>query len=409
MLRNKLIYISILLCMVFVLIMYPSIYIAVAIRITLILPVLSWLQMKYTVHRSTVSFRVSKKQIFRGKETEIPLEIRIVNEGRFPLLYGEVSLRYQNLYQGYEMQDWVSFGAVDRDMTTVTYYLYTLNSGIVEIALDQVRFYDFLKIWKCRQRSELKEQAAVMPDMDHSAELEFSLSERMNPEADVYSKQRPGDDSTEVFDIREYRPGDKLRSIHWKLSSKQEALIVKEASYPISEAPLFFVELWQPSGGLKAASPVAWQKQVDCFLDHTAAVLRRAVQEETTLELGCYLGDNTRILHSPIATFADIYTGIERLMHAPFYDTFYGIADYAASSVETGYRYVIYVCARWSEAQLNLLSAQQQKTPVFFVWIPAKGRITEAERKEFFSQLIRYGLDGTAVTESAEGYKGEEL
>ena len=127
MLRNKLIYISVLLCMVFILIMYPSIYIAVAIRITLILPVLSWLQMKYTVHRSTVSFRVGKKQIFRGKETEIPLEIRIVNESRFPLLYGEVSLRYQNLYQGYEMQDWVTFGAVDRDMTTISYYLYTLN------------------------------------------------------------------------------------------------------------------------------------------------------------------------------------------------------------------------------------------------------------------------------------------
>lgn len=35
-----------------------------------------------------------------------------------------------------------------------------------------------------------------------------------------------------MFDIREYVPGDDIRSIHWKLSSKTEDLIVRQASDP---------------------------------------------------------------------------------------------------------------------------------------------------------------------------------
>lgn len=43
---------------------------------------------------------------------------------------------------------------------------------------------------------------------------------------------RKGNDPSEMFDIREYVPGDDIRSIHWKLSSKTEELIMRQASEP---------------------------------------------------------------------------------------------------------------------------------------------------------------------------------
>ena len=45
-------------------------------------------------------------------------------------------------------------------------------------------------------------------------------------------QNRKGNDLSEIFDIREYVPGDDIRSIHWKLSSKTDTLILKEASDP---------------------------------------------------------------------------------------------------------------------------------------------------------------------------------
>ena len=43
-----------------------------------------------------------------------------------------------------------------------------------------------------------------------------------------YSGSRPGDDPGETFDIREYREGDSIRQIHWKLTGKMDRLIIRE-------------------------------------------------------------------------------------------------------------------------------------------------------------------------------------
>ena len=40
----------------------------------------------------------------------------------------------------------------------------------------------------------------------------------MQIESDSYSTIKGGDDPSEVFAIREYREGDRLQRIHWKLS-----------------------------------------------------------------------------------------------------------------------------------------------------------------------------------------------
>ena len=45
-------------------------------------------------------------------------------------------------------------------------------------------------------------------------------------------QNRKGNDPSEMYDIREYVPGDDIRSIHWKLSSKTEQLILREPSEP---------------------------------------------------------------------------------------------------------------------------------------------------------------------------------
>ena len=39
--------------------------------------------------------------------------------------------------------------------------------------------------------------------------------------------------NSEIYELREYRHGDSLRNVHWKLSSKSDGLIVKEPNVPI--------------------------------------------------------------------------------------------------------------------------------------------------------------------------------
>ena len=51
-----------------------------------------------------------------------------------------------------------------------------------------------------------------------------------------------GGDISEVFDLREYMPGDDVRSIHWKLSGKLDTLILREGSDPSRDSTMLLCD-----------------------------------------------------------------------------------------------------------------------------------------------------------------------
>ena len=51
-----------------------------------------------------------------------------------------------------------------------------------------------------------------------------------------YDPHRSGQDPSEVFDLRSYREGDAVKSIHWKLSTRFDDMLVREASRPQDHA-----------------------------------------------------------------------------------------------------------------------------------------------------------------------------
>lgn len=66
------------------------------------------------------------------------------------------------------------------------------------------------------------------------ADIDLSVSDdvvgSVNTEGLI--QNRKGSDPSETFDIRDYMPGDDIRTIHWKLSSKVGSVMVREASEP---------------------------------------------------------------------------------------------------------------------------------------------------------------------------------
>ena len=56
----------------------------------------------------------------------------------------------------------------------------------------------------------------------------------------------PGED----YDLRDYRPGDPMRSVHWKLSSKWDELIVRERSEALVPLPLLTLDRFGPPEAL---------------------------------------------------------------------------------------------------------------------------------------------------------------
>lgn len=65
-----------------------------------------------------------------------------------------------------------------------------------------------------------------------SLELEMSENTEGHTVDGRIIQNKKGSDSSEMYDIREYVPGDDVRAIHWKLSSKTDELILRQASNP---------------------------------------------------------------------------------------------------------------------------------------------------------------------------------
>ena len=61
-------------------------------------------------------------------------------------------------------------------------------------------------------------------------------------DSDEYSAVKPGFDPSETFSIREYRPGDSIKTIHWKLSQKSGDTMVRELSLPVEHQVLLRYE-----------------------------------------------------------------------------------------------------------------------------------------------------------------------
>jgi len=65
----------------------------------------------------------------------------------------------------------------------------------------------------------------------------------------VILRPKPGGGFSEDYDLRHYRPGDPVRSIHWKISAKFDSIIIREPLIPPSHSRIIIVDRWDDRKG----------------------------------------------------------------------------------------------------------------------------------------------------------------
>ncbi|WP_455720839.1 DUF58 domain-containing protein [Agathobacter sp.] len=112
-------------------------------------------------------------------------------------------------------------------------YLYTAEfCGNYEFVLKKIKIYDFTGIFHVNKRMDESVNVEVIPEITEVPVRITDAVRNFFGDADIYDDFRPGYDPAELFDVREFRNGDRIQSIHWKLSAKTDDLMVKENSLP---------------------------------------------------------------------------------------------------------------------------------------------------------------------------------
>ena len=140
----------------------------------------------------------------------------------------------------------------------------------------------------------------------------LGLSESVDGE--LFSKLRHGEDSSEVFDIRQYRRGDSLHSFHWKLSAKTDDFMVKEYSLPMNETAFIFADMSYKGNGDERVSVM------DAFLEILGSVSWSMAEASMKHHVIWWDDKEKRIMSRFVASESDTYSMLEQLCESGMYE-----------------------------------------------------------------------------------------
>ena len=103
--------------------------------------------------------------------------------------------------------------------------------GEIMVRCQEAYVYDLLGLFRVPIKS-FGEMTTIIYPQKVQMHVEMSKDIYGRPREEGQIQNRKGNDPSEMFDIREYVPGDDIRAVHWKLSSKTDTLILREASDP---------------------------------------------------------------------------------------------------------------------------------------------------------------------------------
>lgn len=89
-------------------------------------------------------------------------------------------------------------------------------------------------------------------------------------------RPQPGQEG-DYLSLRQYRPPEDIRLIHWKVSAKRDQLVARELERPRSQAiTLCFENRWQPRQG---ATPETYRNQLERAIERCAGILSYLIQQ----------------------------------------------------------------------------------------------------------------------------------
>lgn len=184
---------------------------------------------------------------------KIPLQIRIHKHNRLPLGMTEIELSYENIMYGEKRTETVFLQPTEKKEMFYSHLIKMEDCGNVKVTLEQVKCYDKFGLFCWNQK-----QGARMDIMVYPAQIRINteLSGRFQTtvSGELYDQTRKGQDVSEVFGLRGYAEGDPLGSIHWKLSSKVDDLVVREFGYPSNYNVLILYDMMKECDGKKIAN-----------------------------------------------------------------------------------------------------------------------------------------------------------
>lgn len=241
--KNRLGYLCIFVMAVLLLLFYHNYFFFLLLIAVMGLPVFSYVVAKQVF--GMLQVQVLIPVAFIEEKHEIPVQFIVKNSTIFPMPGLHFIFRVENqFYSNQEIQDMalpIYAGQQQYDWSVTSVY-----AGRICLKGEELRMQDYLGLFLFHREQKTESIVTVIPHKSRVIMnwVDSSIQEGEEQELDTVNSV---EDVTQVKEIREYKPGDRLQRIHWKLSTKQEELYVKEYEREYNRTLTLLVELKQDS------------------------------------------------------------------------------------------------------------------------------------------------------------------
>ncbi|MBQ8791684.1 MAG: DUF58 domain-containing protein [Ruminiclostridium sp.] len=111
--------------------------------------------------------------------------------------------------------------------------------GVYDCGIEKIETYDFLRLFKFTRKIEQYEKIVILPRKHIISPVrDISSSDSETESVNNFSFEK-----NSFTNIREYIPGDPVKHIHWKMSAKQDKLMVKQFEQSIGGTAIAIADL----------------------------------------------------------------------------------------------------------------------------------------------------------------------
>lgn len=161
-----------------------------------------------------------------GKNTEFTFDIRVSNRNAITGFTADVTYVLSNVFTGHSEEKDLHLWVAPLKGCEVKQQLKSRYAGSVETEIVKFTVYDLFHIFSLSGCAVQSASVLVWPTFAEESEEEiYSCVEGFPKENE---SRKYGAEYNPDYEIREYIPGDELKSIHWKLTAKQGRLMVRE-------------------------------------------------------------------------------------------------------------------------------------------------------------------------------------
>ena len=238
---RKLIYLLLILLSSYIALMYeggvPGVILALELLLPLLLFAVSWYL------KASIRVGIGEGDRVADCNEKVRVSLKVTNKGILPVTNISVLASVTNLLDDEEERYDVNLRVPAKSSVTVPFTFRSTFCGVVRLDSLEYRVYDYLRLFVRKKKVAGKAEVVILPKLMDLQVAVTDLSRSFDSESDEYDKHRSGDDPSEIYQIREFRQGDKMSRVHWKMTARVGDMMVKELSLPVSNTIGIYLDL----------------------------------------------------------------------------------------------------------------------------------------------------------------------